>query len=141
ESFGTAGGIGRLAAFALRGIALPKAPPYTRWRPDEPEPRLASSTARGFPPPPISAARGSVWQMPIVAPEESRSRRRMYFALAGFAIGFGAGIGVLVSSSSQRASGGTAAVPRDGSGGSSTRSGPGAGADQPAAHVQAPCSP
>ncbi len=106
----TAVGAIQLAAFGLCLLAIPQALRYTRWMHAETEPRLASSTARGFPPPPISAARGSVWQMPILAPEESRSRRRMYFALAGFAIGFGAGIGVLVSSSSQRPSA-AAAVP------------------------------
>ncbi|HSK01505.1 MAG TPA: nuclear transport factor 2 family protein [Kofleriaceae bacterium] len=103
-------GVVLLGAFALCLLAVPQALRYTRWMHAETEPRLAGSTARGFPPPPIraSAPHGSVWQLPIVAPEESRSRRRMYFALAGFAIGFGAGIGVLVSSSSQRPAGGGA---------------------------------
>ena len=113
----TAVGVAQLVAFALCLLAIPQALRYTRWMHDETEPRLASSTARGFPPPPIPAARGSVWQLPIVAPEESRSRRRLYFAFAGFAIGFGAGIGVLVSSSAQRpAGGGAASAPSFGAG-------------------------
>lgn len=129
----TAIGAAQLVAFGLCLIAIPQALRYTRWMHAETEPRLASSTARGFPPPPISAAYGSVWQLPIVAPEESRSRRRLYFALAGFAIGFGAGIGVLVSSSSSspapaRPSGGGSAAsvrPELGSaGGSSSGSAP-----------------
>ena len=118
----TAIGIVLVAVFALCLLAIPQALRYTRWMHAETEPRLAGSTARGFPPPPISAARGSVWQLPLVAPEESRSRRRMYFALAGFAIGFGAGIGVLVSSS-QRTSGRTAAA-QPGDAGSAREPGP-----------------
>jgi hypothetical protein len=103
-------GAALLAACALCVIAIPQALRYTRWMHAETEPRLASSTARGFPPPPVPAApRSSVWRLPIVGRDESRSRRRMYFALAGFALGFGAGIGVLVSSSSQRSAGGGAA--------------------------------
>ncbi len=114
----TAVGAVQLGAFVLCLLAIPQALRYTRWMHAETEPRLAGSTARGFPPPPIPAAprgSGSVWQLPIVAPEESRSRRRMYFALAGFAIGFGAGIGVLVSSS-QRSAGAAASSGTPGSG-------------------------
>lgn len=55
----------------------------------------SASTAKGWKP---HTAKISVWHMPAATPEEKRSRRRLYFALAGFAIGFGAGIGVLVSS-------------------------------------------
>ena len=55
----------------------------------------ASSTNKGWTP---HTAKISVWNMPAATPEEKRSWRRLYFALAGFAIGFGAGIGVLVSS-------------------------------------------
>ena len=54
----------------------------------------ASSTNKGWAP---HTAKISVWHMPAASPEERRSRRRLYIALAGFAIGFGAGIGVLVS--------------------------------------------
>jgi ketosteroid isomerase-like protein len=66
----------------------------------------------------------------------------MYFALAGFAIGFGAGIGVLVSSSSQRTGGGAAvaspgraSAEADGSGGSATPEAdpPGGGSASPGA--------
>jgi hypothetical protein len=57
-----------------------------------------SSTLPGHP---AARVTGSLWHMPA-APEERRSRRRTYFALAGFAIGFGAGVGVLVSSAQTR---------------------------------------
>jgi ketosteroid isomerase-like protein len=125
-------GVALLVAFGLCLLAIPQALRYTRWMHAETEPRLAGSTARGFPPPPIPAARDSVWQLPIVAPEESRSRRRMYFAMAGFAIGFGAGIGVLVSSSSSK-SGGRAAVvqPADPGSGSGSGSAKGSGTMTP----------
>ncbi|MCW5801554.1 MAG: nuclear transport factor 2 family protein [Deltaproteobacteria bacterium] len=102
-----AAGGAMLAISAVCFAAIPQALRYTRWlnspTADDasssaaPE-QLASSTARGFPPPPVSAIKGSVWHMPA-QPGEGPSRRRLYFALAGFAIGFGAGIGVLVSSS------------------------------------------
>jgi ketosteroid isomerase-like protein len=59
----------------------------------------SASTARGWAP---NTAKLSVWNMPAASPEEKRSRRRLYFALAGFAIGFGAGIGVLVSSAAKK---------------------------------------
>ncbi len=108
-------GASLLGAFALCALAIPQALRYTRWMHEETEPRLASSTARGFPPPPVSAARNSVWRLPIVAPEETRSRRRMYFMLAGFAIGFGGGIGVLVSSTTRSSGGGAAVAPAAGS--------------------------
>ena len=131
----TAIGIVLLVVFGLCLLAIPQALRYTRWMHAETEPRLASSTARGFPPPPISAAHGSVWQLPLVAPEESRSRRRMYFALAGFAIGFGAGIGVLVSSS-QRTSG-RAAVTQPGDAGSNKATTPDEPPDPAGARVDA----
>ncbi|MDQ3336402.1 MAG: nuclear transport factor 2 family protein [Myxococcota bacterium] len=59
----------------------------------------SASTAKGWTP---HTAKISVWHMPAATPEETRSRRRLYFALAGFAIGFGAGIGVLVSSTQRK---------------------------------------
>jgi hypothetical protein len=59
----------------------------------------SASTAKGWTP---HTAKISVWHMPAATPEETRSRRRLYFALAGFAIGFGAGIGVLVSSAAKK---------------------------------------
>jgi SnoaL-like domain len=119
----TAIGATLLGAFALCLLAIPQSVRYTRWMHDETEPRLAQSTARGFPPPPVPATpRESVWQLPIVGRDEARSRRRLYFALAGFALGFGAGIGVLASSSSssQRASGGNAAIPAGAAGAAGT---------------------
>jgi hypothetical protein len=92
-----------IAALALASI--PQAVRYVRWvrlANDPSSGTAAASTARGFPPPPVAAARGSMWQIPTTAPDETRGRRRMYFALAGFAIGFGAGIGVLMSSSNKQ---------------------------------------
>jgi ketosteroid isomerase-like protein len=44
-----------------------------------------------------------MWIMPAAPAAERRSRRRLYFALGGFAIGFGAGIGVLLSSTTRKA--------------------------------------
>ncbi len=138
----TAAGGTLLGAFALCLLAIPQALRYTRWMHEETEPRLASSTARGFPPPPIPARPPeSVWQLPIVARDESRSRRRMYFALTGFAIGFGAGIGLLVSSSSspaQRAPG-AAAIPASGS--AAPRATAAAAPAAPAAPDEAPEAP
>lgn len=51
---------------------------------------------------PLGPSRTSVWVVPSAPPEIRRSRRRMYFALAGFAIGVGAGTGVLVSGKQKR---------------------------------------
>jgi len=51
---------------------------------------------------PMGPSRTSVWVVPSAPPEIRRSRRRMYFALAGFAIGVGAGTGVLVSGTQKR---------------------------------------
>lgn len=51
---------------------------------------------------PMGPSRTSVWVVPSAPPEIRRSRRRMYFALAGFAIGVGAGTGVLVSGKQKR---------------------------------------
>ena len=67
----------------------------------------SASTAKGWTP---HTAKISVWRMPAASPEETRSRRRLYFALAGFAIGFGAGIGVLVSSAQKKPSKGDVVV-------------------------------
>jgi hypothetical protein len=95
-----------LTVIAALGLAaIPQAVRYVRWVRLANDPNsgtAAASTARGFPPPPVAAARGSMWQIPTTAPDETRGRRRMYFALAGFAIGFGAGIGVLMSSSNEQ---------------------------------------
>jgi hypothetical protein len=48
----------------------------------------------------VPVQRPSMWQLAAVSRVEVRSRRRLYFVLGGFAIGCGAGIGVLVSSGS-----------------------------------------
>ncbi len=89
------------------------------------EPFIASSsTAKGWAPQPT--AKISVWNMPAATPEETRSRRRLYFALAGFAIGFGAGIGVLVSSTQkgQHRKGETVVVPTTIDAGAVTKTSP-----------------
>lgn len=86
----------------------------------------AGSTAKGWIP---ATAKISVWAMPASAPAERRSRRRMYFALAGLAIGFGAGIGVLVSATSKdKAAAKGSAAAREAGSGSDAASGSGDGA-------------
>jgi ketosteroid isomerase-like protein len=72
----------------------------------------AAATNRGWTP---HKATGHTTMMIIRPPaEEARSRRRIYIALGGFAIGLGAGIGVLVSSGAKRPAG-TGAAPSTGS--------------------------
>lgn len=87
-------------------LAIPQAVRYGRWlhagesgQLSSSDVKTAASTNRGFPPPPIPASRSSLWMAPTAPIAERRSRRRLYFVLGGFAIGFGAGIGVLLSSS------------------------------------------
>ncbi|MEO8706032.1 MAG: nuclear transport factor 2 family protein [Kofleriaceae bacterium] len=97
--------IGMLVVAALCLLSIPQALRYGRWlREGANDLMPAGSTERGFPPPPVSALQGSMWRAPTAPPAERRSRRRMYFALGGFAIGFGAGIGVLVSSTTRSSS-------------------------------------
>jgi ketosteroid isomerase-like protein len=98
-------GVGMVAVAALCLAAITQALRYGRWLHAAASLDYipAAATNREFPPPPVPALPGSVWRMPAAPPAETRSRRRMYFALAGFAIGFGAGIGVLVSSTAQPA--------------------------------------
>jgi hypothetical protein len=91
--------------------AVPQALRYARWLNDAAEPLPAGSTERAFPPPPVPASRASAWRIPAAAPADARSRRRLYFVLAGFAIGFGAGIGVLASSREGPAASARAPVP------------------------------
>ncbi|HEU0031768.1 MAG TPA: nuclear transport factor 2 family protein [Kofleriaceae bacterium] len=95
------GAIGMLIVGVLCFVAIPQAIRYGKWLRDDVElAQQPSSTERGFPPPPARVT-GSMWRAPAAPPAEVRSRRRMYFALGGFAIGFGAGIGVLVSSTTR----------------------------------------
>lgn len=91
-------------------LSIPQAIRYGRWlhagesgQLSSSDVQTAASTNRGFPPPPIPAT-ASMWIMPVAPVAERRSRRRLYFALGGFAIGFGAGIGVLLSSTTRKAS-------------------------------------
>jgi hypothetical protein len=98
---GTLGDALNVAGYAMIGaavvclVALPQGIRFARWFRVAAATRTAMSTARGFPPPPIPA-RGSVYIIP--ADEASASRRRLYMVLGGLAIGVGAGVGVLVSS-------------------------------------------
>jgi SnoaL-like protein len=119
----TGAGGGMIATAIVCLVAIPQALRYTRWLSSDAglELMAASSTARGFPPPPISAMRGSMWHVPAAA-HERRSYRRLYFALAGFAIGFGAGIGVLVSSTTRSRGGGSSEVTSDAGAGSAVAS-------------------
>lgn len=77
----------------------PPAPAHIDNRPTDPmQPIIptAAATNRGWTP---HKATGHTTMMIIRPPaEEARSRRRIYIAVGGFAIGLGAGIGVLVSS-------------------------------------------
>jgi SnoaL-like protein len=89
-----------IAGFAMIGVAViclvavPQGLRFARWFRAAAATRTAMSTAPGFPPPPVPA-RGSVY---IIPADEGPSRRRLYMVLGGLAIGVGAGIGVLVSS-------------------------------------------
>jgi hypothetical protein len=90
-----------IAGFAMIGvgafclIALRQGIRYARWFRDAAATRTAMSTARGFPPPPVPV-RSSAYIIP--AENHPAPRRRLYMVLGGLAIGVGAGIGVLVSS-------------------------------------------
>ena len=94
-------GVLAVAGFAMIGagavclVALPQGVRYARWFRDAAATHTAMSTARGFPPPPVPV-RTATYIIP--AEHQPASRRRLYAALAGMAIGVGAGIGVLVSS-------------------------------------------
>lgn len=85
-----------IGAAALCLIGLPQGVRYARWFHGAAVTRSAMSTARGFPPPPVPA-RTSAYIIP--ADEQPGSRRRLYLALGGLAVGVGAGVGVIVSSS------------------------------------------
>src|ERR1051325_985095 len=92
-----------VAGFAMIGtgvvclVALPHGIRYARWFRDAAATRTAMSTARGFPPPPVPV-RTATYIIPAEEIPGSRRRRRLYTVLGGVAIGVGAGIGVLVSS-------------------------------------------
>ena len=101
--------ISLIAIGVLCFLSIPQAIRYGRWlhagdsgQLSTSDVKSAASTNRGFPPPPIPAT-ASMWIMPVAPVAERRSRRRLYFALGGFAIGFGAGIGVLLSSTTRKA--------------------------------------
>ncbi|HEX7839485.1 MAG TPA: hypothetical protein VF469_18540, partial [Kofleriaceae bacterium] len=122
-------GFAILGAGAICLCALPQGIRYARWFRDAAATRSAISTARGFPPPPVSA-RSSAYIIP--AEDQPGSRRRLYMVLGGMAVGVGAGVGVLVSSTSpgdaERGSGAAVAIAGHGSAGSSK---PLASADPP----------
>ena len=87
--------------------------------PMQPKIPRAASTNRGWTP---HKATGHTTVMIIRPPaEDARSRRRIYIALGGFAIGLGAGIGVLVSSGAKKPA--NTALGTSGGSGSSTGSG------------------
>jgi hypothetical protein len=106
DALGVAG-FAMLGAGAVCLVALPQGIRYARWFRDAAATRTAMSTARGFPPPPVPV-RSSAYIIP--GEDQPASRRRLYMALGGVAIGVGAGIGVLVSST--RSSGPAAPEPR-----------------------------
>lgn len=88
-------GITMIGAGAICLLALPQGIRFARWFRTAAATRTAMSTARGFPPPPVPAY-GSAYIIP--AEDRPASRRRLYMVLGGLAIGIGAGVGVLVSS-------------------------------------------
>jgi len=103
----------------------PPPPAHVDEGPTDPmQPRIptAASTNRGWTP---HKATGHTTMMIIRPPaEEARSRRRIYIALGGFAIGVGAGIGVLMSPGAKKSAGAVT----EGSGSSAaTKSSPGSG--------------
>jgi len=90
--------IAMLGAGATCLIAIPQGIRFARWFANAAAASVsAMSTARGFPPPPVPV-RNTLMMMPD---EEPASRRRLYMVLGGLAIGVGAGVGVLVSSTSK----------------------------------------
>jgi hypothetical protein len=97
-----------LGAGAICLIALPQGMRYAQWFRGAAATRNAMSTARGFPPPPVPA-RTSAYIIP--AEERPESRRRLYMILGGLAIGVGAGVGALVSSTRPEPSASDAPAP------------------------------
>jgi len=89
-------GYAMIGAGAMCLLSLPQGIRFARWFRAAAATRNAMSTARGFPPPPVPA-RGSAYIIP--AEDQPASRRRLYMVLGGLAVGVGAGVGVLVSSS------------------------------------------
>lgn len=88
-------GCAMIGAAVVCLLAVPQGVRYARWFRDAAATRSAMSTARGFPPPPVPV-RTATYIIP--AEDQPASRRRIYAVLGGAAIGVGAGIGVLVSS-------------------------------------------
>lgn len=96
-------GVGLVVAGALCLAAIPQAIRYVRWLHAAESP---ASTVLGMAP----AERPSLWRAPA---QPEGSRRRMYFALGGFAIGLGAGTGVLISSMFEDDTGGDRRATRE----------------------------
>ena len=117
-----------IGAGAMCLVAVPQGIAFARWFRQAAVARTTLSTSRGFPPPPVPA-RTSAYIIP--AEDAPASRRRLYMVLGGFAIGIGAGIGVLVSSGrsaispSSTRQGAAVTAPITGTG--STTSAPGTG--------------
>ena len=112
------------AAAAMPGAPLPAHLDEGPTDPMTPIIPTAASTNRGWTP---AKATGRTTMMIIRPPaEETRSRRRIYIALGGFAIGVGAGMGVLVSSGAKKpATVSTGSSGSSGSGGSTDSGGKG----------------
>ncbi|MDB4963205.1 MAG: hypothetical protein JWP01_3204 [Myxococcales bacterium] len=92
--------------------------------PATPQIPTAASTARGWTP---SPARVTTTLVLRPKAEETRSRRRIYLALGGLAIGLGAGVGVMVSSANETRASDNVASASSGSDGTSVE--PPAGSD------------
>jgi hypothetical protein len=128
-------GVVMIAAGAVCLIALPQGMRYAQWFRGAAATRNAMSTARGFPPPPVPA-RTSAYIIP--AEDRPESRRRLYMVLGGLAIGVGAGVGALVSSTRPEPSSGPAApVAAPGA----TLAAPPASPSAPAARADQPVAP
>ena len=97
-----------LGAGALCVLAVPQGIRYAQWFRGAAAVRTAMSTARGFPPPPVPA-RTSAYIIP--AEERPETRRRLYMILGGLAIGVGAGVGAMVSSTRPASSTATTELP------------------------------
>jgi hypothetical protein len=124
-----------IAAGAVCLIALPQGMRYAQWFRGAAATRNAMSTARGFPPPPVPA-RTSAYIIP--SEERPESRRRLYMVLGGLAIGVGAGVGAMVSSTRPAASSEPAAPSAARSATPANPAAPAGRADQPAAPSVAP---
>lgn len=124
-----AAGFVMLAGSVLCLAAVPQGRRFARWFREAAATRTAMSTARGFPPPPVPAY-GTVLIIP--ADIAAGSRRRLYMVLGGLAIGVGAGVGVLVSSTTRGTGAASVSGGRAGSAGAGSAGAATAGKKDPA---------